>query len=51
MLARGLVDEFRYNEKGNEVTLVKKFPQQTVQASDAAIVQGGTEVRRDPQAK
>ncbi|MFO0961029.1 MAG: response regulator [Isosphaeraceae bacterium] len=26
MLARGLVDEFRYNEKGNEVTLVKRFP-------------------------
>jgi DNA-binding response OmpR family regulator len=25
MLARGLVDEFRYNEKGNEVTLVKRF--------------------------
>ena len=27
MLARGLVDEFRYNDKGNEVTLVKRFPQ------------------------
>jgi anti-sigma regulatory factor (Ser/Thr protein kinase) len=26
MLARGLVDEFRYNDKGNEVTLVKRFP-------------------------
>lgn len=25
MLARGLVDEFRYNEKGNEVTLIKRF--------------------------
>lgn len=25
MLARGLVDEFRYNELGNEVTLVKRF--------------------------
>jgi two-component system OmpR family response regulator len=25
MLARGLVDEFRYNEQGNEVTLVKRF--------------------------
>lgn len=25
MLARGLVDEFRYNDKGNEVTLVKRF--------------------------
>lgn len=25
MLARGLVDEFRYNERGNEVTLVKRF--------------------------
>ena len=25
MLARGLVDEFRYNQKGNEVTLVKRF--------------------------
>jgi hypothetical protein len=27
MLARGLVDEFRYNEAGNEVTLVKRFEQ------------------------
>ena len=26
MLARGLVDEFRYNDRGNEVTLVKRFP-------------------------
>lgn len=25
MLARGLVDDFRYNDKGNEVTLVKRF--------------------------
>jgi two-component system OmpR family response regulator len=25
MLARGLVDEFRYNHRGNEVTLVKHF--------------------------
>jgi DNA-binding response OmpR family regulator len=25
MLARGLVDEFSYNEKGNQVTLVKRF--------------------------
>jgi DNA-binding response OmpR family regulator len=25
MLARGLVDEFSYNDKGNEVTLVKRF--------------------------
>ena len=25
MLAHGLVDEFRYNDKGNEVTLVKRF--------------------------
>ncbi len=25
MLAKGLVDEFRYNEKGNEVTMVKRF--------------------------
>jgi two-component system, OmpR family, response regulator len=25
MLARGLVDEFRYNQQGNEVTLVKHF--------------------------
>ena len=25
MLARGLVDEFRYNKFGNEVTLVKRF--------------------------
>ncbi len=26
MLAKGLVDEFSYNDKGNEVTLVKRFP-------------------------
>jgi DNA-binding response OmpR family regulator len=25
MLARGLVDEFRYNDTGNEVTLIKRF--------------------------
>jgi len=25
MLARGLVDEMRYNDKGNEVTLIKRF--------------------------
>jgi anti-sigma regulatory factor (Ser/Thr protein kinase) len=25
MLARGLVDEFRYNKRGNEVTMVKHF--------------------------
>ncbi|WP_165226830.1 response regulator [Aquisphaera insulae] len=25
MLARGLVDEFHYNKKGNEVTLIKRF--------------------------
>lgn len=25
MLARGLVDDFRYNDKGNEVTLIKRF--------------------------
>ncbi len=28
MLARGLVDEFRYNKRGNEVTLVKHFDPQ-----------------------
>ena len=28
MLARGLVDEFRYNRTGNEVTLVKHFDPQ-----------------------
>lgn len=28
MLARGLVDEFKYNEKGNEVTIVKRFAKQ-----------------------
>ena len=26
MLTKGLVDDFRYNEKGNEVTLIKRFP-------------------------
>ncbi len=25
MLAKGLVDDFRYNDKGNEVTIVKRF--------------------------
>ncbi len=28
MLAKGLVDDFRYNDKGNEVTLVKRFPKE-----------------------
>jgi two-component system OmpR family response regulator len=27
MLARGLVDEFKYNERGNEVTLIKRLDQ------------------------
>jgi len=27
MLARGLVDEFHYNDRGNEVTLIKRFDQ------------------------
>ena len=31
MLSRGLVDEFRYNDKGNEVTLVKRFAARPVQ--------------------
>jgi CheY-like chemotaxis protein/anti-sigma regulatory factor (Ser/Thr protein kinase) len=26
LISRGLVDEMRYNEEGNEVTLVKRFP-------------------------
>ena len=26
MLAKGLVDDFHYNDKGNEVTLIKRFP-------------------------
>jgi anti-sigma regulatory factor (Ser/Thr protein kinase) len=25
MLARGLVDDFKYNTKGNEVTMVKRY--------------------------
>lgn len=25
MLARGLVDDFRYNTSGNQVTLIKRF--------------------------
>lgn len=34
MLAKGLVDEFRYNDKGNEVTLVKRFdPKKTTDPS------------------
>ncbi len=32
MLARGLVDEFRYNKRGNEVTLVKHFDPQRATA-------------------
>jgi DNA-binding response OmpR family regulator len=36
MLARGLVDEFRYNERGNEVTLVKRFEAATQSAQPAA---------------
>ena len=26
MLTKGLVDDFRYNDKGNEVTIIKRFP-------------------------
>jgi DNA-binding response OmpR family regulator len=36
MLARGLVDEFRYNDAGNEVTLVKRFlPAHAARVGDA----------------
>jgi hypothetical protein len=34
MLARGLVDEFCYNERGNEVTLVKHFDPMPANAQD-----------------
>jgi anti-sigma regulatory factor (Ser/Thr protein kinase) len=26
LISRGMVDDLRYNEKGNEVTLIKRFP-------------------------
>ena len=46
MLARGLVDQFRYNRVGNEVTLVKYFdPQQPKLTMDRP---HANEVRRIP---
>jgi len=36
MLARGLVDEFRYNQLGNEVTLVKRLETRPSEAAQAA---------------
>jgi DNA-binding response OmpR family regulator len=41
MLARGLVDEFRYNDKGNEVTLVKRF--KTAPNGDSAAASPGVD--------
>jgi two-component system, OmpR family, response regulator len=35
MLARGLVDEFRYNQRGNEVTLVKRLETRPSEAAPA----------------
>mgnify|MGYP000901340422 CR=1 FL=1 len=31
-IARGLVDEFRYNQRGNEVTIVKRFNTEQAEA-------------------
>ena len=42
MLAKGLVDEFRYNDKGNEVTLIKRFEKPTPPASPAVTRRAGT---------
>jgi hypothetical protein len=28
MISRGMLDELRHNEQGNEVTLVKRFPRE-----------------------
>lgn len=36
MLARGLVDEFRYNAQGNEVTLIKRFETEPSENGDGA---------------
>ena len=36
LMSRGLVDQLSYNEKGNEVRLVKFFPPRTQPANDAA---------------
>lgn len=36
MLARGLVDDFRYNESGNQVTLIKRFAPPDSSPSDAS---------------
>jgi anti-sigma regulatory factor (Ser/Thr protein kinase) len=33
MLARGLVDDFRYNLRGNEVTIIKRFTTEQAEAN------------------
>lgn len=39
MIARGMLDELRYNDQGNEVTLIKRFPPtQRGEAANQAIV-------------
>ncbi len=40
MLARGLVDEFRYNQLGNEVTLIKRLEIQPSETAQIANSQG-----------
>jgi anti-sigma regulatory factor (Ser/Thr protein kinase) len=33
LIARGLLDELRHNERGNEVTLVKRFPSRVAETT------------------
>jgi DNA-binding response OmpR family regulator len=40
MLARGLVDDFKYNDRGNEVTLIKRFNAAARPASPGGAVNG-----------
>jgi DNA-binding response OmpR family regulator len=44
LMSRGLVDELKYNEKGNEVRLVKNFPPRAHLLKDSERNGGGTAV-------
>ena len=50
MLARGLVDEFRYNEKGNEVTLIKRF-ERKAESPSSVNESGGCARAHPPEAR
>lgn len=48
MIARGMLDELRYNERGNEVTLIKRFPPASGPSGRAEAEAPGPALRGSP---